>query len=74
MNASRQSPPFYEGGVQAFECQIPLTESRIYITVERQNDRLLYHCFRDEEIWARSHDEHEACRGCLEGCLDALHE
>ncbi|CAG5148255.1 uncharacterized protein ALTATR162_LOCUS2174 [Alternaria atra] len=64
-NKPYQSMPCYEGGVQAFECHILPSETRVYITVEREGAILVYNCYRDEEVWARAHDNHEECTGCL---------
>jgi hypothetical protein len=53
--------PCYEGGVQAFECYILPSETRVYITVEREGAILVYDCYRDEEVsfsrpsWSSTH-------------------
>ncbi|KAF2844475.1 hypothetical protein T440DRAFT_559586 [Plenodomus tracheiphilus IPT5] len=65
-NRSHRSLPATEGGMQAFECHILSGDTRIYITVQRQGDRLEYNCFRDEEVWATCHDGHEECQGCVQ--------
>jgi hypothetical protein len=49
-NTTCQSVPLSEGGVQAFECYIIPSQTRVYITVEREGGMLVYDCYRDEEV------------------------
>ncbi|KAF1840093.1 uncharacterized protein K460DRAFT_322426, partial [Cucurbitaria berberidis CBS 394.84] len=49
-NLFGHSLPYTDGGVQAFECHILPNETRVFITIERKGDMLVYNCFRDEEV------------------------
>ncbi|KAI1514775.1 hypothetical protein A1F96_10208 [Pyrenophora tritici-repentis] len=49
-NQAIHSEPHIEGGLQAFECQMLPSKTKVYILVERQGHSLAYSCFSHEEV------------------------